>query len=251
MGLSINRETRAITINASASLVWQWVAQLGQDRGGFYSYDILENLVGAQMPTEDYLRPLKQVWRPGDKLWMYPPSKGIRISGAPLTTYIPGRAIGFATTQNEFDDSRWNFYIMPIDDSHTRLLIRGQAPVSNSVLGRTFNFAIFDPAHFVMEKRMMIGIKQLSEGRSRDRLWNHVQVLLWVVTFALWIVSIFLTVRRRIWLRSFGAFISAAIVFQILTLAQPSVWIGLLLVFLLCWMLWGPVDARQSPRLVR
>jgi hypothetical protein len=31
--------TRAITVGAAAGQVWPWIAQLGQGRGGFYSYD--------------------------------------------------------------------------------------------------------------------------------------------------------------------------------------------------------------------
>src|SRR5215208_6310443 len=67
--------TRAITIDAGAERVWPWVAQIGQDRGGFYSFDLLENLVGCRMPVTDVLRPERQTWNVGDKLWMYPPDK--------------------------------------------------------------------------------------------------------------------------------------------------------------------------------
>ena len=45
--------TRAITIHAPADLIWPWIAQLGQDRGGFYSYDWLENLLGLDMHSAD------------------------------------------------------------------------------------------------------------------------------------------------------------------------------------------------------
>ena len=41
--------TRAVTIRAGADVVWPWIAQLGQGRGGFYSYDFLENLVGCDI----------------------------------------------------------------------------------------------------------------------------------------------------------------------------------------------------------
>src|SRR5512138_1407414 len=90
-----SRETRAITIHASADRVWPWLAQIGQDRGGFYSFDLLENLVGCRMPTVDVLRPEKQTWALGDKLWMYPPDKAGGIGFATLRTYVPGRALGF------------------------------------------------------------------------------------------------------------------------------------------------------------
>src|SRR4051794_8661522 len=67
--------TRAITIQAPAHQVWPWLAQLGQDRGGFYSYELLEDAVGADMPRVERLRPELQRWSKGDKLWMYPPHK--------------------------------------------------------------------------------------------------------------------------------------------------------------------------------
>ena len=38
--------TRAVTIDAAPEAVWPWLVQLGKGRGGFYSYDVLENLVG-------------------------------------------------------------------------------------------------------------------------------------------------------------------------------------------------------------
>jgi hypothetical protein len=41
--------TRAITVHAAPDQVWPWIAQLGQGRGGFYSYDVLENLVGCNI----------------------------------------------------------------------------------------------------------------------------------------------------------------------------------------------------------
>jgi hypothetical protein len=37
--------TRAIAIDAPPERVWPWVVQIGQGRGGFYSYDMLENLI--------------------------------------------------------------------------------------------------------------------------------------------------------------------------------------------------------------
>ncbi len=53
IGHANRQETRAITIDAPVERVWPWLAQLGQDRGGFYSYDLLENLVGCAMPTAE------------------------------------------------------------------------------------------------------------------------------------------------------------------------------------------------------
>jgi hypothetical protein len=49
--------TRAVTVHAGADGVWPWIAQLGQGRGGFYSYDVLENLVGLTSTAPTGLSP--------------------------------------------------------------------------------------------------------------------------------------------------------------------------------------------------
>jgi hypothetical protein len=41
--------TRAVTIHAAPGVTWPWIVQLGQDRGGYYSYSWLENLFGCEM----------------------------------------------------------------------------------------------------------------------------------------------------------------------------------------------------------
>src|SRR5688572_4879380 len=90
-------ETRAIDIDAPAERVFAWVAQLGQDRAGFYSYELLEDLVGCKMPDLRYLDAALQQWKVGDRLWMYPPSKIDGLGHATLVHYEPGHALVFAT----------------------------------------------------------------------------------------------------------------------------------------------------------
>lgn len=49
--------TNAITIHAPAAQVWPWLVQLGQGRGGLYSYDWLENLIGCDVHSTDRILP--------------------------------------------------------------------------------------------------------------------------------------------------------------------------------------------------
>ena len=254
------QETRAITIDAGVDAVWPWLAQVGQDRGGFYSFDLLENVVGCRMPTVDVLRPDKQSWSPGDKLWMYPPEGAGGAGFATLRRYVPGRALGFGTRVvgtpiTAPEDGSWTFVLQPLDGSTTRLLIRGRGPVTRSWLGLAFDRSIFEPVHFVMERRMMIGIKQLAEGQDRDRAINHLQIALWTLTFGLLIVSGAQVLLRREWWRPLTGFVGAAGVFQILTLAQPHILVGIALVAGVTGILWRPGDwgifhppAKSSPR---
>lgn len=250
------QETRAITINAGVDRIWPWLAQLGQDRGGFYSFDLLENLVGCEMPTSDRLLPERQRWQLGDKLWMYPPDKAGGSGFATLRSHIPGVALGFGTRAvgtalHEAEDGSWSFVLDPIDDSTTRLLVRGRGSAGRSLLGRAFDRTIFEPVHFAMERRTMIGLKQLAERGTRDRLTNHVHVALWMMTFGLLVTAAVLILRRRHWRRALVGFVASAAVLQVLTLAQPPVLLGALLVAGLAGGLWFSREHRTSPSGIR
>jgi hypothetical protein len=97
-----------------------------------------------------------------------------------------------------------------------------------------------------MERRMMIGIKQLAEGASRERALNHVHVLLWTLTFLGFLFAAVRAVRGVAWTRSFPAFVLAAITFQLLTFAQPSILVGATLVLGIVCLLFWPGRARAS-----
>jgi hypothetical protein len=246
-----SQQTRAITINAPADRVWPWLAQLGQDRGGFYSFDLLENLAGCEMPTVDVLRPDKQIWQVGDKLWMYPSHKAGGIGFATLRVLEPGRALGFGARMmgaslEEPEIGSWTLVIEPIGTAETRLLARGRGIQRHSLLGVAFDQASFEPAHFVMERRMMIGLKQLAETGKRGRVSNHVHVGLWMLTFVMFLTAAAFVLIGRRWLRSLGAFVAAAAVFQILTLMQPPLVVGVLLVLAVFLLLRGHGDARLA-----
>ena len=64
--------TRAITVGAAAGQVWPWIAQLGQGRGGFYSYDFLENLAGCDIHSADQIVPGWQDVGVGDQIRLAP-----------------------------------------------------------------------------------------------------------------------------------------------------------------------------------
>src|SRR6266542_263677 len=64
--------TRAITIRTSADRAWPWIAQLGQGRGGFYSYDFLENLLGCDIHSADHIVSEWQDVAVGDDVRLFP-----------------------------------------------------------------------------------------------------------------------------------------------------------------------------------
>lgn len=253
VGMAADQTTRAITINAPSDHVWRWLAQLGRDRGGFYSYDLLENLVGCEMPTVDELRPERQGWKLGDKLWMYPENKAGGIGFATLRHLVPGRVLGFGThafgtRSQDPDTGSWTFVLKPISAANTRMIVRGRMAPGRPVAWRLFDQLIFEPAHFVMERRMMIGLKQLAEGDSRHRVVNHFQSMLWTLALGLVAAAFVFVFRRRRWVRAVVALAAGAIVFAVLTLGQPSIGIAIMLVGLTAALLpWGKSFRPSKP----
>src|SRR4030095_7967084 len=79
--------TRAITVHAAADQVWPWIAQLGQGRGGFYSYDVLENLGGCDIHSADQIVPAPPAITVGGQVKLHPEV------GLGVAVVEPGRAL--------------------------------------------------------------------------------------------------------------------------------------------------------------
>lgn len=228
------QETRAISINAPADVVWRWVAQLGQDRSGFYSFDVLENLVGCRMPIEDGLRPQLQQWRDGDRLWMYPPNRANGIGYASLRFVDPGRALVFGTHQagtamSAPEDGSWSFAVEPIDAHRSRLIVRGRAAVRTSFIAAAFDRLFFEPVHFMMERRMMLGIRELAETGRRNHTNNLALVANFVVLALLFAGAGFRALRAQRWTPPLAYALTAGALLAMLVFRQPPALVGLLL----------------------
>ncbi len=233
------RETRAIVIRAPAQSVWPWIAQIGQDRGGFYSFEILEDLAGCEMTNLGRLIPALQHWKMGDKLWMYPPEKAGGIGQAPLALHEPGHALVFytrrpGTSLTDPPDGTWAFVVEPIDGDSSRFIMRGRGRGSLGLLGTAFERSVFEPIHFAMERRMMEGVKARAEGRSVSKAADNTQVLLWTATFIAFVASGLLVLVGHDWRRRAVTFVAAGLLFGLLTLVQPSIALGLPLTIALC-----------------
>ena len=152
------RATHAVTINAPAVDVWPWLVQMGQTRGGFYSYTWLENLVGCDMQNADEIVPEWQELKVGDKVWLHPKAPPVEVAAIE-----PGRAIVL---------KGWGaFVLQPIDEKTTRLIIRSQGDYNPDLKNPILNFflwrVVFEPAHFIMERKMLLGIKARAEKLAR------------------------------------------------------------------------------------
>src|SRR5215217_6835671 len=71
-----SQSTRALTIDAPAAAIWPWLVQMGQGRGGLYSYEMLENMIGCDMHNADQIVAAWQNTGVGDRVRMYPAGSG-------------------------------------------------------------------------------------------------------------------------------------------------------------------------------
>lgn len=232
------QSTRAITIAAPAERVWPWLLQLGQDRGGFYSYTLLENLVGTDMHNLGVLRPELQHWQVGDKLWLYPPSKLGGAGHAVLEVLAPGHALVFGTRRvgvvsGSAYDGSWAFVLEPADAHNTRLLVRGRAREPATVLQRAFEALVFEPLHFMMERKMMTGIKACAEGHTGSWLEDALELVVYGACFVLFCAAGVQLVRWPSARRWAWVILGTGLAFQWLTFVQPHWVVGLVLVGML------------------
>ncbi len=229
------QSTRAITIDAPPERIWPWLAQTGQDRGGFHSYELLEDLVGGRMENLDYLDPALQRWEVGDRLWMYPPERASGAGHATLGALEPGRSLAFHTRQigtslTEPPDGSWAFVIEPIDGDTSRLLVRGRGRGELSPVAWVITRLVFEPAHFAMERKMMETLEARGEGRPVAERADVAQVVLWMLAFSGFIAAGVLVVMGRRWRYRLAVAALAGAVVMLLSLVQPHVVLGATLV---------------------
>jgi hypothetical protein len=141
--------TRAVTIDAPVEDVWPWLAQIGQDRGGFYSYEWLENLAGCRMRNADRIDPEWLHRDPGDIVRMH------WACGMPVARFEPNRALAL--------EGWGTFLLEPLDQRHTRLLARGHRRPG---LAGLWDLLLIEVPHFLMERKMLLGIKMRAEAAA-------------------------------------------------------------------------------------
>jgi hypothetical protein len=154
-----HRDTHAITIHAPVADVWPWLVQMGQDRGGFYSYDWLENLVGCQIQNADQVVPEWQSLHVGDTVRLHPKAPPL-----PVAIVEPQHAIVL-----QAPSGTWGFYLKKLDENTTRLLVRSRWDWKPDLLHWAGHHVLLEPTHFVMERKTILGIKQRAEAQARCR----------------------------------------------------------------------------------
>lgn len=176
--------THGIEINAPAKYVWPWIAQIGQSRGGFYSYEALENLTGLNILNSDEVLTEFQNPKLGDLIPFGPKD------AYPLVVCDPGRAMavghGRDLDTNTYLDPKvsyptnyfhltWLWYVEPMDGHRSRFISRNRVTFTASLKHKLMFGHFIEPIIFTMDRKMCYGIKKRAENLFRkDRMKKRV-----------------------------------------------------------------------------
>ncbi len=155
--------TEGVWIDAPASAVWPWLVQMGQDRGGLYSYETLENIVGLDYRNADQIHPEWQHLAPGDVVRLAPRGwmglrDGIAMSVVEVTDQ---QSIVMRTMPQDLWDAVWSFHLVPHWEDRCRLLIRTRIRLRHP--GEVLMVELAGPAKALMTRGILLGIKRRVE----------------------------------------------------------------------------------------
>jgi hypothetical protein len=162
--------THAITIEATIDRVWPWIAQIGQGRGGFYSYEAIENAMGLNIHNADRVLPDCPQPQVGKSMPLAD-DFGVpyAIVDAPHTlvvhgdTRLPGDNPPPKMRPGDYLAMVWGWYLEPLDDHTTRLIERCRIDYGPGLLNTLIHRLFMEPGAFIMERKMLLGIKARAE----------------------------------------------------------------------------------------
>jgi len=233
--------THGATIDAPPEEVWPWIAQIGDDRGGFYSYTFVENLMMGEEVYHNANRILPQFQNPQ-------PGEGMIVDSLQVYDVEPGKwLIAVVKSGVEGFDWVWLWHVEPMGTNQTRLLVR-QAMRLPLEASNPLVSMVTDLGAFVMEWRMIEGLKLRAEGGTEPAGIEVVEILLWMAALVagLGAARIFLT--RPAWQAPLLLGLAALFTLIWFTFWQPPLWLRLVFdvgLFVLLWRV-----ARSTQRLV-
>jgi hypothetical protein len=149
--------TRAITIDAPPEAVFPWLLQIGYGRGGWYSYNWIDN---DGKPSMDRIDPALQRLAVGDRIEMLPSMGPVVREIAPDHHIVCGG-----------EKDSWCLLVEPTPDDRTRLISRWRQDWPRSA-GTYVWIALSDPGAFLMEQKMLRRIRELAERLAQSRAYQ-------------------------------------------------------------------------------
>ncbi|MEV6392438.1 hypothetical protein [Nocardia xishanensis] len=164
--------TMAVTIEAPTAQVWPWLAQMGHNRAGWYSWDHLDN---GGRPSADRVHPEWQEIQLGDWLTAWSPGGPVdawevaalergHFLGLHGRSDLRGRAFDLAGPRpRAYTEGLWGFLLVELPGDRTRLVVSGYQTARPRWLRAVGDFFVYPPVHWVMQTRQFANIKRLAE----------------------------------------------------------------------------------------
>jgi hypothetical protein len=163
--------THAVEIEASPELVWPWIAQIGAGRGGFYSYQWLENLAGCEVRNAETIH-AEWAHQAGDDLVLHPKMPALKV-----VSVVPGQSlVAFAAPDEAaraegrpWASATWAFLVEPLGAGRCRVVSRFRSACSTDLTTRLAQGpALLEPVGFAMDRRMLLGIRDRVLARTGE-----------------------------------------------------------------------------------
>ncbi len=146
--------TRAVGIRAPAGSVWPWLAQMGPaPRGGAYTYDWIENLMGLDMHSTDRILPEFQHPHTGDTI-------AFGANHMRLERVEPAGPDRVLAWRSEDGNWVWSFVIRD-DGGRSRLISRNRFRLPRATLRAMW--PAMEVGSLIMERKMLLGIRRRAE----------------------------------------------------------------------------------------
>jgi hypothetical protein len=164
--------THAVTIHAPVQKVWPWLVQIGQGRGGWYSYTLLENIAGCKIKNAERILPEYQDLKIGDGVHMHP-----KAPAMPVADLKPGRAMVLGGLPEPDKDGKYfgstqAFYLEEYPGGTTRFIVRGRSDYSKDAAVWA-GPGMMEPISAMMNRKMMLTIKERAERRAKKPLRDN------------------------------------------------------------------------------
>ncbi|MFN2291531.1 MAG: hypothetical protein ACK2UC_10110 [Anaerolineae bacterium] len=207
--------THGIAIQAPPEQVWPWIAQIGDDRGGFYSYTFIENLIDPEDRYRNANEILGEFQNPQF-------GEGLIMDYLTVHAVEPGKYLLAELAGVPELGWTWIWHLYPAADETTRLVGRMRIQPAGEVINPAITY-VMDLGGFVMERRMMQSIKDRAEGRSDPVASEALEIGLWIVALVAGLVSAALFLVLESWRIPLLIAILAVLSLLAFTFLQPPI----------------------------
>lgn len=160
----VDQTTEAVWIDAPASMVWPWLVQMGQDRGGLYTFERLENLAGLSYCNADRIHPEWQQLDVGDTVRLVPKGwLGLRdgVEFEVVEIQHERTIVLQARFPYPMWDVVWSFHLIPYGQDRCRLLIRIRTPLRRP--GQVLVTELGSPGTAFVTRGILLGVKRRAQ----------------------------------------------------------------------------------------